>query len=148
MLSGLRMDIGDDALNAVLHAANPMPVVAFAPIVNMFGLNDARTDNVCIHDHNKIVGPDTLTQALAWAGRSGIFFFWLRVTFLMCTYWTVLSAHSLLPLLPWTECTLVWKRSQLMQLQRLGLRIQSWAAVVVAEVENRSTSEDATSGAL
>eukprot|EP00750_Incisomonas_marina_P016908 INCI19646.1.p1 GENE.INCI19646.1~~INCI19646.1.p1 ORF type:complete len:1178 (+),score=300.97 INCI19646.1:78-3536(+) len=71
VLSGLIMDMRDDDLNAALHAANPQPTVAFAPIACMFGLNDARTDNVCIHDHSMIVGPDTLKQALARAGRSG-----------------------------------------------------------------------------
>jgi hypothetical protein len=71
LLSGLRMDMRDDFLNTALYAANPQPVVAFAPIACMFGLNDARTDNVCIHDYTKIVGPDTLKQALARAGRSG-----------------------------------------------------------------------------
>lgn len=71
VLSGLRTDMRNDYLNEALHAANPMPVVAFAPIACMFGLNDSRTDNVSIHDHTKIVGPDTLKQALARAGRSG-----------------------------------------------------------------------------
>ena len=71
VLSGLRIDMRDDLLNEALHAASPKPVVAFAPIACMFGLNDSRTDNVCIYDHDKIVGPDTLKQALARAGRSG-----------------------------------------------------------------------------
>jgi hypothetical protein len=71
VLSGLRTDMRNTLLNEALNAAGPKPVVAVAPIACMFGLNDARTDNVCIYDHTDIVGPDTLKQALARAGRSG-----------------------------------------------------------------------------
>ena len=48
-------------LNEALHLVSPTPLVSFAPITSMFGL---------IRGNTRIVGPDTLKQALARAGRS------------------------------------------------------------------------------
>jgi hypothetical protein len=47
-------------LNEALHLVSPTPLVSFALITSMFGLNDSRTDNVCIRDNPRIVGPDML----------------------------------------------------------------------------------------
>mmetsp|Transcript_27237 Transcript_27237/g.52812 ORF Transcript_27237/g.52812 Transcript_27237/m.52812 type:complete len:993 (+) Transcript_27237:54-3032(+) len=72
VLSGAEVFFDDPRLDEPLRRANPKQVQIIDTISSMYGRNDPRVQNVVVHDSEHRIGLDTLAQAFARAGRSGV----------------------------------------------------------------------------
>jgi hypothetical protein len=71
VLSGYDLSFDDEDLDEAAKDVNPQPMQIVDTISSMFGRNDQSINDLVINDINRILGPKTMMQAFARAGRSG-----------------------------------------------------------------------------